>query len=375
LRWVIGRYIKTPPRAIVEACLLTSAYQLLFMDNTEAYAVLNESVRIAKKAASEKDGHFVNAVLRNIQRELDDIKERIPRLPDPVRLSHPESLLTRWENQYGREMAISLCEWNNQPAFVTIHPVLERISFKDYLQQLRKAGIAAQPHPFLPDQFIQLPHGHKIHDLPGYAEGLFTVQDPATYMAVDLLKPLPGEVILDACSAPGGKAMLMAERMKNSGQLIAMDLHVDRLALLTENIKRMNYDFITPAHGNAARLDESEVVKQWVKDGFDAILVDVPCSNTGVIRRRPDARWRFSKTRQKKLLKTQVQILYSASQNLRTGGRIVYSTCSLEPEENLDQINRWLENNLDFMMEEHRLLLPPESQTDGAFAALLRSRT
>jgi 16S rRNA (cytosine967-C5)-methyltransferase len=369
LQHIIAEYTRQPPRPRIEACLLCALYELLFMDNSEDYATLNETVNIAQNIGSKHDASFVNALLRRAQRERSDLLAAQNNLPEAIRLEHPASMLERWKQQFGCEQTTRLCTWNNQPAFTTLRPAPHRISCAEYLKRLKETGIDAQPHPRSPGEFIVLPHGIPIPQLPGYRNGLFTIQDPATAMSVRMLDPKPGETILDACAAPGGKTMLIAEAMQGQGILLANDLYRERLGRLEENLARLGWENVHIDTGDATAIDCIPAAKTVAPQGFDAILIDVPCSNTGVIRRRPDVRWRFSKTRLKKILKTQVQILYSAAQNLKKGGRLVYSTCSLEPEENHLQIERWLSNNPKFELEDSNLLFPPDSQTDGAYAA------
>jgi 16S rRNA (cytosine967-C5)-methyltransferase len=211
--------------------------------------------------------------------------------------------------------------------------------------------------------------------LPGYNEGWFAVQDPSTALAVDLLRPQPGERILDACAAPGGKTLMMAELMEHRGLLVAMDSSAERLERLRENLARFGDVFVRVAEGRA---DDSSSLKHVLppdaRDGFDGILLDAPCTNTGVLRRRPDARWRFSLPRLQAAVQKQRALLGALAGVIAPGGRMVYSTCSLEPEENEEQVRSWLEQHPAFSMEEERALRPPDSGTDGAYATRLVHR-
>ena len=272
----------------------------------------------------------------------------------PVRLSHPRLLIERWTKQFGADAAIRLCEWNNRRADVVIR--LNKILLDTH-------SIAGEPHPFDPRQFMILPRGVNVTNLPGFAEGWFYVQDPSTSVAPLLLNPRPGETVLDACAAPGGKTMLLAEWMRGQGTLIAMDPSADRLKPLRENIARLKWNFI--------RVVEGDLTQEKPLTRFNAILLDVPCTNTGVIRRRPDARWRFSTERLRAACDKQAVILDAAAASLESGGRIVYSTCSLESEENETQVDRWLCRHAEFKLVDSHKLFPPESGTDGAYAALL----
>jgi 16S rRNA (cytosine967-C5)-methyltransferase len=237
------------------------------------------------------------------------------------------------------------------------------------------AHIEAKPHPFqCLEKFVILPRGVAVSDVPGYKEGWFTVQDPATSASVELLDPLPGECVLDACAAPGGKTAMIAGLMEGEGELVAMDVHDDRLETLADTVKRTGWDFVEIVKGDAAKgfpLRDSSGQATAGKT-FDAILLDVPCMNTGVLRRRADARWRFTRDRIETLKKTQWKILTEMSKAVKPGGRLVYSTCSLEQEENEELVNRWVRQNDGWRLAKARRLFPPKSGTDGAYAALLR---
>ena len=208
-----------------------------------------------------------------------------------------------------------------------------------------------------------------MRNVPGYEEGWFTVQDPATSVSVDLLAPRPGEAVLDACAAPGGKTAMMAARMDRRGELVAMDMHDDRIQTLKENQQRLNLDWIEIAKGDARKPEKTFGDRQ-----FDAILLDVPCLNTGVLKRRADARWRIDDERIETITQLQNDILTACSKLLKEKGRIVYSTCSLEAEENEDLVAQWVARNPDFRLVKTGKAFPPDSGTDGAFAALLRKK-
>lgn len=350
LGWIRDQRVQQKPRPEVDACILVGLYQLLFMDDVQEYAAVNETVEAAKIAGGDRVASFVNAVLRRAQADKKIIFQALEKQSAAVRLSHPQLLIDRWMKQFGTDAAIRLCEWNNRRADVVL-----RVN--------RTIQIEGQPHPFAPDRFLVLPRGVSVTSLPGFADGSFYVQDPSTSIAPALLNPQPGETVLDACAAPGGKAMQIAELMKGQGTLVAMDPAADRLKPLRENVARLKWDFINVIEG--------DITKQKLATRFDAILLDVPCTNTGVIRRRPDARWRFSPERLRVACDKQAAILDAAAGRLADGGRIVYSTCSLELEENEGQVDRWLARHPEFRLADSRKLFPPDSQTDGAYAALL----
>jgi len=369
LEWIARRMLRERPDAFVEALVLTGLYQLIFMDHIEEYAAISETVNAAKGRRDEL-GHarLVNAVLRRAQREKANILRNLEGQPDGIRFSHPDFVLKRWKCFFGEMDARKLCEWNNRPAETVLRVQQSRISPSEFLQKMQNAGIALKVHPYLcREAFYILPRGVPVHRLPGYQEGWFTVQDPATSVCVDLLRPLPGERILDACAAPGGKTIMLVDRVHGKGKFVAMDLHDDRIVLLKENLRRMELDNVRVVKGDARKPEKADL-----GEPFDAVLLDVPCMNTGVLRRRVDARWRIRMERMKKLNEVQYAILSACARLLKPKGRLVYSTCSLEPEENEDLINRWVRENKEFKLIKAKKLFPPRSGTDGAYAALIK---
>lgn len=368
LEWVVGRLSERRPDDEVRPFLLIGLYQILHMDSVADHAAVNETVAAVKAAGLERASGFTNAVLRKSLREKDVLERSMAVLPLAIRESHPDILVKGWIERFGESQTEELCRWNNSRPRVTLRPDPGKVSLDDFLIALRKAGFKAAPHPFAPDRFLVLGHGARVQDLPGYSEGLFIVHDPATCVAVDLLDPQPGEVVLDACAAPGGKTVMIAGLMRDSGEVVAMDLHADRIAFLRENIQRMGLKCVRTAKGDAA--DRTAIERLGV-DGFDRILLDVPCSNTGVLRRRPDARWRFKPARLRAMLKTQRAILDACAPLLKPGGLLVYSTCSLEQDENEMIVRGWLEDNVDFRLDRDTAIFPPTSATDGVYAARL----
>jgi len=369
LQWIVGQWVQREPQPFFRAVLYVGLYQLLFMDNVEEYAAISETVDAAKRRpGGSGNAKMINAVLRRAQRERAKVLAAIADQPDDIRLSHPAFLLDRWKHHYGESAARKLAEWDNKPAATILRIEQSAVDAAEFIDALREAGIEPLMHPFSDKEiFLVLPRGIAVRKVPGYAEGWFTVQDPATSVSVDLLAPRPGEAVLDACAAPGGKTAMIASRMKARGELVAMDLHDDRIDVLRENMKRLKLDWVELVKGNA-RSPQATLGNRK----FDAILLDVPCLNTGVLRRRADARWRVDSSRLKMITKTQQAILSACVGLLKENGRIVYSTCSLEAEENEDLIAQWVRDHPDFRMVKSSKCFPPESGTDGAFAVLLR---
>jgi 16S rRNA (cytosine967-C5)-methyltransferase len=369
LEYIEQKYVNRRPEPFVLAALHVGVYQLCFMDHVEEFAAIHETVEAVKSKRhkdAERASRMVNAVLRNVQEEREALLRNLERQSDEIRTSHPEQLIYRWTKQYGERDTRQLCEWNNRPAETILRVESTRVSSDEFLKELEKTGIDAKRHPFQSlETFITLPRGVAVPKVPGYKEGWFTVQDPATSVSVELLNPMPGESILDACAAPGGKTAMIAGLMDGKGELVAMDVHDDRLDSLRDTLTRTKWDFVKVVKGNAAK---GFVQKD---EQFDAILLDVPCMNTGVLRRRVDARWRFTRDRIETLKKTQWNILSAMAKHVKPGGRLVYSTCSLEVEENEELVSRWVRKHDKFRFIKAKRLFPPKTGTDGAYAALL----
>ena len=339
LRAVLGELLKTWPKGELEALVLVGASQILYMPDVPDFAAVNETVAAAKLGDRGKRlDRVVNGVLRNLLRRRAEFEAKLAAAPLAERESFPNALVSRWTERYGAEGAEKLARWHNTPAETWL---------------ARKGS------------FEKLPRGEKVADQPGFAEGDFIVQDPATAGAVDLLDAAPGLSVLDFCAAPGGKTVQIAWRMGGqrccaaAGMIVAQEVNPKRLARLKENLVRMKLDNVTAV--------------QKVEDGklFDRVLVDAPCSNTGVIHRRPDARWRWNADHLAQLVALQREILEAAAAHVKPGGRLVYSTCSNEPEENAEQVAAFLAAHPDFTEVDRRESVPFETGYDGAFACAL----
>jgi 16S rRNA (cytosine967-C5)-methyltransferase len=369
LEWLIRQYVKGAPDKRAVPYLHVGLYQIVFMDSVAEYASVNETVAAVKANCPPHLVGFVNGVLRTALRRKEESRKELQTRELGIRESHPDVLLERWIERFGEEKTAALCAWNNTRPAVTVHPNLGRITMADFAASLKRAGVEAEPHPFAPDDFLALPRGVRVDDIPGYADGLFSVHDPSTMEAIRLLDPQPGETILDACAAPGGKTILIAERMKGQGHLVAMDFHEDRIKTLTENLKRMQLADVEVTRGDATQ--ERHLNRICGRRPPNRILLDVPCTNTGVLRRRPDARWRFSPGRLAEMVRVQRAMLDCTSKFLKPGGVLVYSTCSLESEECEDMIESWLKEHKKFRLLKKARTFPPGPQTDGTYAAAI----
>ncbi len=316
------------------------------------HAAVNETVEAGKSAVRG----LINAVLRRAIASRKRLLDETTDLPPSVAHSHPDWLYNRWRKTFGTRETIALMEWNNRPAEV-------------FFRENPLAG----PMSDLPGDTVDgAPGFHRLDGpLPSglLASGSIYIQDPATRHAVDLLAPRPGERILDACAAPGGKAFLIAAAMGSADTLLCTDSNGKRLPRLSENLARL--------HAGSAEVAEHDwsapAPEKW-RGAFDGILLDVPCSNTGVIRRRVDVRWRLQAPDIGHIAGIQRRILENALPCLKPGGRLVYSTCSIEPEENIMQVESLPASHPDLEVIETREALPFRDGTDGAFAALIRRK-
>jgi 16S rRNA (cytosine967-C5)-methyltransferase len=264
------------------------------------------------------------------------------------------------------EQTLKLLEWNNSPAKVFARANWLKAEPSKLLEFWRSDNVSYNFvfKDWLEENLVFEFKSHPpIEDMRSFKNGFFYVQDPSTLFAVDLLAPKPGERVLDLCAAPGGKTTYMAQRMKNEGKLVATDSSMDRLEFLKENCDRLGVTCVDV-------LPASSINPQTMQP-FDRVLVDAPCSNTGVLRRRVDLRWRARPEELERLRKEQLELLARAAEFVKPGGVLVYSTCSLEPEENSGVVEEFLKANNAFMLDESGDVLPMRDGFDGAFAARL----
>ncbi len=315
------------------------------------HAVVNETVELAGRARG-----LANAVLRRAGREFDALLAARDTLPPATAFSHPEFLVQRWTRQFGAEQAGALCAWNQEPAavYVRLNELLPGA-----LEVLSQAP-SLKP---LGDGFYQC----EIPPRAALAAGACYAQDPSTAIAPRLLAPQSGETVLDACAAPGGKTALLAQLMGGQGSLIATDSSASRIRRLEGNLQRLKV-----ANARINQFNWSRPAPYpWGDLKFDRILLDVPCSNTGVMRRRVDVRWRLKPEDFKAVAAVQLQLIKAVIPVLKPGGTLVYSTCSLDEEENGRVVEAALVEVPGLKLAETRQALPQRDGIDGAYAARL----
>jgi 16S rRNA (cytosine967-C5)-methyltransferase len=373
--WRLGPVLDKPLDRLpvaVQMVLRMGAYQLLFLDRIPQSAAVSESVKLAKvrrrKLKRDWSG-LVNAVLRALLRE--------PSPPWPsieahaaealaVRYSVPEWLSRRWIDRWGIAKAGAACEQASLIPPLTLRVNRLQISRDDFLVRLREAGLTAMPTRVSPTG-VTLKEGILVPSLPGFSEGQFYVEDEAAQLIPLILDVKGGDLVLDACAAPGGKATHLAELMNDIGRIYAVDRSKARLELLGVNSRRLGHLSLVPIVGDLRDASWQQAVLHSFVGGsgpvrFDRILVDAPCSGLGVLRRHPDAKWRKSSQQFERHHALQRQILESAALCLRPGGVLVYSTCSTEVEENEDVVDQFLRSHAEFRRESVGPWLPEHGQ-------------
>jgi 16S rRNA (cytosine967-C5)-methyltransferase len=329
-------------------------YQLFFLKSAE-HAAVHETVDLAEKRLRS----VANAVLRGATRQRSELIARADAQPLFVRTSHPKFLVERWQQHFGGGHAEVLCRWNNLPAPMYARINRLRIKGDEFLRRYPTARSLGRGSEFV--QFEALP-------ITAVRRGHCYVQDPSTSIACQLLDPKPGDKVLDACAAPGGKTGYVAQLMQNHGTIVACDRDEDRLEILKQNMSTLGVHIALIFRHDWTRGHLPEIASLAP---FDRILLDAPCSNTGVMRRRVDVKWRLQPADFQRMQQQQIGILGALVPLLKTNGVLVYSTCSLEPEENRDVVHRILSDMPVLRLETEKSSFPFRDNFDGACAAKL----
>ena len=381
--------------------LRIGAYELIFASQTAEYAVVNEAVNLAGSIAGKKQAGFINAVLREITRNIQnptakldeaDPKKTLPQsqttgclfknilLPDPkthpaahlaAAFSLPEWLVEQFIIDLGPEQTKSICFASSRRPGIYIRPNTLKTSSQKLLEKLTASGVECKILSETP--MINIKSRMPIFVLPGFAEGLFTVQDPAAAKVIATLSPKPGQVILDLCAAPGGKTVQMAHMMQNTGTIIATDIDTKRLQKVNDNCQRLGISIV-----KTVEYDQLPRIISQIPP-FDAVLLDVPCSNTAVLARRPEVRLRITSRAIKSLTKTQRRLLQMGAKLIKAGARICYSTCSILKAENEEIVKQFLFANPDFELQHQELVLPVAQcrqyfDHDGGYYAIITKK-
>lgn len=371
LDWILNRLSAQPVEKTdrwTRNILRLGAYQMLFLDKVPVSAAVNTSVELAKQYG-KKHG-YVNALLRNLDRGRGAIT--YPGPGDKARelavlYSHPEWLVRRWTERFGAETTEAFLLANNRPAPLVIRVNTLRTTRNELKATLGSEGVTTVETKYSPVG-LEIVAESGIQALASYRKGWFMVQDQAAQLISLMLAPQPGETVLDACAAPGGKAAHLSEIMQDRGTLVALDADAGRIEKIRENIRRLGITIIKTVQGDAAR---------YAEEKFDKILIDAPCSGLGVLRRHPDGRWNKSMRTISDRRILQMQILKNCAGLLKPGGAFVYATCTTEPEENEDVIADFMHTrSKEFMIDDPRPYLPPAAAplvgSDGFFRTFPR---
>jgi 16S rRNA (cytosine967-C5)-methyltransferase len=371
LDWLVDQTVKKAEKLHIgpRIILRMAFYQLLFMERIPAFAVTNEAVKLARRFFHPGVASLINGVLRNYLRNPEKVL-----LPDAgqnpltyleVVYSHPRWMLERWLTRYGWDNTVKLCAYNNEPAELWIRVNTLRCSPAELAERLISEGCVAERSLRVPEGIL-LKSAPPLVSLPSFQEGLFTVQDESSMLVAHVASPQPNTEVLDVCAGPGGKTTHLAQLMKNTGTILACDIHQHRLKLIEETAGRLGIRNI-----KTRLLDATSLAKE-LEWSYDLVLVDAPCSGLGVLRRRPDARWRKKEEEIKELAALQNEILENVYQKLTPGGRLIYSTCTLEPEENEQLIEKFKQTHADLAGYDLTPYFPYMAQTQAEKAELQR---
>ena len=344
--------------------LRTGIYQIVFLDKIPVSAAVNESVKLAKQYGHEASSKFVNAILRKIDKdEMDKLLEYLwtkPIMEDElisIATSHPTWIVNELLEQYDKKFVTELLNANNITPEITLRANTLKTNRDELFKLLSLKNLDCKKG--------KLRDSIKVRKMADFGGQLFSVQDEAAQLACLKLDPKPGERVLDACSAPGGKTTYLAELMQNKGKIDAWDLHPHRVRLVEEAAQKLGITIIKTA------VKDASFYTTECNGKFDKILLDVPCSGLGVIRKKPDIKWTRQKEDLVELTEVQAKILDTCAEYLRTGGRMVYSTCTVLKQENEEQIEKFLMRHNEFTLTEKINLFPNVDETDGFFIAVL----
>ncbi len=364
--YILDQFSRVPAASMkpfIRNLLRLSVYQLFFMDSVPDAAVCNEAVKLAGKRGFRSLSGFVNGVLRNIARNRDRIcwpdQEKEPVGFLSVKYSVPLWLVEKLLSERGRERTERILESFLVPAPVTIRIRQELGSpeREELISRMRQTGAAAEPHPYHPFAYT-LRGAEGISSLPGFSEGLFMVQDTSSMLVCEAAGIRPGQRVIDVCASPGGKAVHAAEKLKESGFVSARDLTEYKAGLIRDNSRRMRADRVETLIWDARRLREEDI------ESADAVLADLPCSGLGVIGRKKDIKYRMSPESLLELAKLQRQILGTVWRYVKPGGVLIYSTCTINPGENEENVG-WFLERYPFHLESLSSCLPQELSGEG----------
>lgn len=386
LDYYLSPFVKKGVKSLddwVRVLLRLSIYQLVYLDRVPDRAIVHEAVTIAKKRGHQGISGMVNGVLRSFQRQgapsLSEIKDPIERLA--LEMSFPTWLIKRWIEQYGEAETKAMCESSLVPPYVTVRVNRLKASVENVVTMLQEEGIKANPG-HLSEDAIVIEKGN-VFQTETYKLGFITAQDESSMLVGRAVGAYSGMDVIDVCAAPGGKSTHIAEQMDNEGQLLSFDLHDHKIKLIKEQANRLGLTNI-----QSSVMDARKISDQLGTQTFDRVLVDAPCTGLGVIRRKPDIKWTKKESDIQSIQRIQLDILEAVASHVKQGGKLIYSTCTVDKWENEETVQAFLEKNKEFKLD-HSLserlpskvieqgryqngivtILPQDFQTDGFFIA------
>lgn len=383
-----GNYEKCLPE--VRNAMRVALYQILFLNKIPYSAAVNEAVEFIKRIHGEKHAGVVNGLLRTIIRTLDNLVWPTREIDEVNYLgiiqSHPNWMVNRWIKRFGFDDAIKLCEENNRRPVMALRVNNLKISTPDFENYLKEKNLYYKRGSYI-DNFFTTKTMSKIYTDELFKQGFFSVQDESAGLVSQLIDPKKDELILDVCAAPGGKTAHLSEMMGNEGQIVAVEKYLSRLEVMKKNVDRLGVKNAIMIHDDISDPSSHEL-KEGMLGKADKILVDAPCSGLGVLSKKPDIKWKRELSDITKLQKLQMEILENCVKYLKPGGAIVYSTCTIEKEENMDVTEMFLSSHPEFIIDNAGKfvsekvvndkgcieLFPQVHGVDGAFSVRLISK-
>ena len=377
LDYIIDQFSKVKVKKmkpVIRNIMRMSVYQLKYMDSVPASAACNEAVKLARKKGFSSLSGFVNGVLRNISRNLDQIacpdeeKDRVGYLS--VRYSMPEWIINQWITDYGMEQTEKILHAFLQDAPISIRTNLRKTTPKQLAERLEAEGVLAErisvkEYPDLDYAFLISGFDH-LNALESFREGLFYVQDISSMMVAELAAPKKGDRVIDVCAAPGGKSVHLAEMLCDTGMVEARDLTDYKVGMIEENIRRHELSNMTAVRMDAAIFDPAS------EETADIVIADLPCSGLGVMRKKTDIKYKMTPETEKELVCLQQKILDTVCRYVKSGGTLLYSTCTIDKMENEDNVEWFLKAHPEYELVRMQQIFPADSYGDGFFLAKLK---
>ncbi len=380
LDYVINQFSKTginKCKPLIRCLLRMGAYQIIYMDSVPSSAACNETVKLAKKHGFGSLSGFVNGVLRSISRAYDDNGIEYPDETEneikylSIKYSMPEWLVNKIISDYPKE-GKRIIEGTFEERATTIRVNECNTDTKGLRELLEGAGLCVMSGAYT-DKALRISNYDFVRKIPGYRQGLFTVQDESSICAVADADIKPGNIVFDVCAAPGGKTSAAAEYLKGTGRIYSMDISEDKLELIAENIERLGFENVKIlAHDATVKLTPSDLDMDGETVMADVVIADLPCSGLGILGRKNDIKYRVVEEDLHNLTKLQKQILSVVREYVKPHGTLLYSTCTINPDENQNNVRWFLEENKDFYLEKERLFLQGVDECDGFYYAVLR---